>query len=62
MENPAKQRKALMLYFSRETLAIVQYLELPDEQMKDRRTIIEATQHYMDGHINETMEHRNFHW
>ena len=43
-------------------LAIVQYLDLTDKQMKDRRTIIEATQHYMDGHINETVEHRNFHW
>ena len=51
-----------MLYFSREMLAIVQYLDLTDEQMKDRRTIIEATQHYMDGDINETVEHRNFHW
>ena len=39
-----------MLYFSREMLAIVQYLDLTDEQMKDKRTITEATQHYMDSH------------
>ena len=37
-ENPAKQIKPLMLYFSREILAIVQYLDLTNEQMKDRRT------------------------
>ena len=43
-------------------LAIVQYLDLTDKQMKDSRTIIEATQHYMDGHINETVEHRYFRW
>ena len=34
-------------------LAIVQYLGLTDEQMKDKRMVIEAKQHYMDGHINE---------
>ena len=51
-----------MLYFSSEMLATVQYLDLTDEQMKDRRTITEAIQHYMDDHINETVEHRKFHW
>ena len=48
-EEPAKQTKALRLYFSREMLAIVQYLDLTDEQMKERKTIIEATQHYVLG-------------
>ena len=41
---------------------IVQYLYLTDKQMKDRRTIIESTQNYMDGYMNETVEHRNFNW
>ena len=61
-EDPAKQAKAFMLYFSREMLAFVQNLSLTDKQMKDRRTIIEVTQHYMDGHSNETVKHRNFYW
>ena len=43
-------------------LEILQYLGLTDEQMKDKKTVIEAIQHYMDGHINETVEHRTFHW
>ena len=32
-------------------LEILQYLGLTDEQMKDEKTVIEATQYYMDGHI-----------
>ena len=32
-------------------------LSLTDKQMKDRR----STQHYMDGHINKTVVHRNYH-
>ena len=49
-----------MLCFSRETLAIVQNLGLTDAQLKDTPTIIDAIQHYVDGHINETVECRNF--
>ena len=48
--------------FLREMLAIEQNLSLTDQQLKDRKRIIKTTQHYMDGHINETMEHRNFYW
>ena len=59
-EDSTKQAKALMLCFSRETLAIVQNLGLTDAQLKDTPTIIDANQHYVDGHINETVECRNF--
>ena len=51
-----------MLYFSGVMLAILQYLSLTYEQMKDKRTVIEASQHYMDGHINKAVKHRNFQW
>ena len=56
-----KQVKALTLCLSRETLAIVQNLGLTEDQMKDSAEIIEAMQRYVDGHINETVERRNFH-
>jgi len=55
----AKQVKALMLCFSRETLAVVQNLGLTEHQMKDPAEIIVALQRYVDGHINETVERRN---
>ena len=60
-ERPTKQVKALMLCFSRETLSIVQNLGLTEEPMKEMQTIIEAMQQYVDGHVNETVERRNFH-
>ena len=60
-EDAAKQAKALMLCFSREMLAIVQNLGLTGAQLKNMQTITEAIQHYVDGHINETVECRNFH-
>ena len=55
----AKQVKALMLCFSRETLAMVQNLGLTEDQMKDPAEIIIALQRYVDGHINEMVECRN---
>ena len=60
-EDATKQVKALTLCLSRETLAIVQNLGLTEDQMKDSAEIIEAMQRYVDGHINETVERRNFH-
>lgn len=46
--------------FSRETLAIVQNLGLTDAQLKNTQTIIDTIQHYIDGHIDKTVEWRNF--
>ena len=59
-KHPAKQTKLLMLYFSREMLAIVQYLSLTDKQMKDKRTVIEDTWYYIDGHISKAVKYKNF--
>jgi len=55
----AKQVQALMLCFSRETLAVVHNLGLTEDQMKDPAAIITALQRYVDGHVNETVERRN---
>ena len=57
-EDPSRQVEALC--FSRETLSVVQNLGLTDEQRKDVQVIIEALQSYVDGHLNETVERRNF--
>ena len=43
-EHQSKQAKALMLCFSRETIADVQNLGLTEGQLKDTREIIEATE------------------
>ena len=59
-EDPSRQVEALSLCFSRETLSVVQNLGLTDEQRKDVQVIIEALQSYVDGHLNETVERRNF--
>ena len=59
-EDAQKQVKALTLCFSRETLAIVQNLGLTERQKKDPTAIIDAMQRYVDGHVNETVERRNF--
>ena len=59
-EDTAKQGKALTLCFSRETLSIVQNLGLTEAQKKDAAAIITAIQRYIDGHVNETVERRNF--
>ena len=60
-EDTVKQVKALTLCLSRETLAVVHNLGLSEAQMKKMSAIIEAMQKYVDGHINETMEHDKFH-
>ena len=59
-ESADKQVQALMLCFSRETLTIVENLGLTPEQRKDGETIISAIKSYVDGHINESVERRNF--
>ena len=38
----------------------MQNLGLTEEQRKEPQTIIEAVQQYVDGHVNETVERRNF--
>ena len=58
--DPAKQVQVLTLCLSRETLAVVHNLGLSDEQMKDVAQIITAMRRYVDGHVNETVERRNF--
>ena len=60
-EDTVKQVKALILCLSRETLPVIHNLGLSEAQMKKLSAIIEAMQKYMDGHINETMEHLKFH-
>ena len=59
-EEATEQVKALTLCFSRETLSIVQNLGLTEAQKKDAAAIIAAIQRYIDGHVNETVERRNF--
>jgi len=51
---PTKQVQALMLCFSH---TIVENLGLTTEQ---RKAIILAIKHYIDGHINESVEQHNF--
>ena len=46
--------------FSRETVTIVDNLGLTDTQRGNVKTIIEAIQTYVEGQINESVEHRNF--
>ena len=59
-EEALKQVKALSLCFSRVTLSIVQNLGLTNEERKNVTVIIEALQSYVDGHLNETVEQRNY--
>ena len=59
-EDSTKQVKVLTLCLSRETLAIVHNLGLSETQMKKPSAVIDALQRYVDGHINETVECRNF--
>ena len=59
-EDAAKQAKALTLCLSRETLGIVHNLGLSEEQMKQPDAVIQAMQEYIDGHVNDTVERRNF--
>ena len=49
-----------MLCLSRQTLAIMHNLGLSEEQMKQPDAVIQSMQEYMDGHVNEMVECRNF--
>ena len=59
-EPPTKQVQALTLCFSRETLTIVDNLGLSTEDLKKVTSIISAIKKYVAGHINESVERRNF--
>ena len=59
-ESSAKQVQALTLCFSRETLTIVNNLGLTTEELKSVAFIIGAIKNYVAGHINESVERRNF--
>ena len=54
------QVQALTLCFSRETLTIVDNLGLSVEQRGKIEDIIQAIRNYVEGHINESVERRNF--
>ena len=56
----AKQVQALTLCFSRETLTIVQNPGLSEDDKTKVSPIIAALKRYVDGHVNETVERRNF--
>ena len=59
-KSAAKQVQALTLCFSRDTLSIVQNLRLTEEEKGSVDSIIGAMKRYIDGHVNETVERRNF--
>ena len=59
-EEASKQVQALTLCFFRDTLTIVQNLGLSEEERKCVKSIIDAIQRYIEGHINESVERRNF--
>ena len=59
-ESAETQVHALILCFSRETLSIVDNLGLTTDQRKDTQAIIAAIKRYVDAHINESVERRNF--
>ena len=59
-QDAAKQVQALTLCFSRDTLSIVQNLGLAEEQRGNFESIVSAIKRYIDGHVNETVERRNF--
>ena len=59
-ESSAKLVQALTLCFSRETLTIVNNLCLTTEELKSVASIISAIKNYVAGHINESVERRNF--
>ena len=56
-ESAATKVQALTLWFSRETLTIVNNLGLTVEQKRDVNTIITTIKCHINGHINELMEH-----
>ena len=55
-----KQVQALTLCLSRETLTIVDNLGLTKANRGKVESIVEAMQRYVEGHINESVERRNF--
>ena len=59
-EPATKQALALTLCFSRDTQAIVQNLGLTEEQRGNVDAVIRALKRYIDGHVNDTVERRNF--
>ena len=59
-ESAEKKVQALTLCFSRETLSIVHNLGISDANKRDITAIIAAIKAYIDGHINESVERRNF--
>ena len=59
-EAPDKQVIALTLYFSREMLTVIDNLGLSEEQRSKVALIIDAIQCYVEGHINKSMEQRDF--
>ena len=59
-QGAATQVQALTLCFSRDTLSVVQNLGLTEEQRGSVDSIISAIKRYIDGHVNETVERRNF--
>ena len=59
-EAPDRQVKALTLCFSRETLTVVDNLGLSEDQRGKATKIIDAIQRYVEGHVNESVERRNF--
>ena len=58
-EDGSKQVEALSLCL-RETVAVIQNLGLTKEERKDVPAINETLQRYVDDHLNETVERRNF--
>ena len=54
----SRYSQALTLFFSRETLTIVNNLGLTEEERNDSGAIIAALKRHVDGHINECMERR----
>ena len=58
-ESAATNVQVLTLCLSRETLTIVNNLDLTPEQRQDASAIITAIKRHIDGHINESVERRN---
>ena len=59
-EDEAKQVQALTLCFSCKILTIVQNLGLSEDERKSVSAIIVTIKRYIEGHINELVERRNF--
>ena len=59
-ESAATQVQALILCLLLETLTVVDNLGLSTEQHENVQAIITAIKQYVDDHIKESVEHRNF--